>query len=229
MQIDVNRQNNGWGISRDGRLIETPRHQPWVVPTSALAEALADEWRAQNPKKLDWQKMPLGQLVQAALDHVAVERDQIVAEMLRYVGSELLCQRTDYPMELATHQANIWQPLLDWFAKKQGVTWQVGTGVMPIKQSSALSDKLQLVTQRMDDFTLAGFRHTAQTCGSLVLALALAAGRIDSEECYRAAEVERHYQIDQWGADEELQRRLEALKAELVFCQKWFRLLSPEA
>ena len=36
----------GYGVALDGRPVRTPARAELVVPTRALAEAIADEWRA---------------------------------------------------------------------------------------------------------------------------------------------------------------------------------------
>ena len=51
----------------------------------------------------------------------------------------------------------------------------------------------------------------AQACGSLVLALALAQGRIGADEAFALSQLDESYQIERWGEDAEATRRRTAL------------------
>ena len=44
--VAVEQDGDGCGIRLDGRPVKTPARAALVVPTSALAEAIADEWRS---------------------------------------------------------------------------------------------------------------------------------------------------------------------------------------
>ncbi len=53
----------------DGKPVRTPGKAPLVLPTLALAEAVADEWRAQG-ERIDPATMPLTKLANSAIDGV---------------------------------------------------------------------------------------------------------------------------------------------------------------
>ena len=44
-------EDGGWAIRLDGRPVRTPARAPLVVPTEALAEAIAEEWRASTARR----------------------------------------------------------------------------------------------------------------------------------------------------------------------------------
>ena len=46
--VQVTEEPQGFGIALDGRPVKTPGRQPIRLPTRALAEAIAGEWRAQG-------------------------------------------------------------------------------------------------------------------------------------------------------------------------------------
>lgn len=48
----------GYAIALDGRMLKTPKRQPMVLPTEALALAVAAEWAAQTDKLRSY-TMPL--------------------------------------------------------------------------------------------------------------------------------------------------------------------------
>lgn len=99
----------GFGVALDGRPMRTPAGHPFVVPTRALADAVAAEWQAQG-EKVDPRTMPLTQFVATALDRVSVERQRIVNDLAAFAETDLLCHRAADSEHLATRQEQEWQP-----------------------------------------------------------------------------------------------------------------------
>ncbi len=58
------------GIRLDDRPVKTPGRLPLVLPTPALAELVADEWRAVTGE-VDPQAMPATGLANAAIERIA--------------------------------------------------------------------------------------------------------------------------------------------------------------
>ena len=71
-------RDGGFAIQLDGRGIRTPGKRELTVPVEALAEAIADEWRAQG-EHIDPATMPLTRIVNSAIDAVE-ERKREVAD-----------------------------------------------------------------------------------------------------------------------------------------------------
>ena len=44
--VAAEREDGGWTITLDGRPVKTPARAALLVPTEALANAIADDWRA---------------------------------------------------------------------------------------------------------------------------------------------------------------------------------------
>ena len=105
----------GWEIALDGRSLRTPNKQPLVLPTAALAEAIAAEWDAQDDL-VKPQTMPLTRAANSAVEKVTPQREDVIAMLADYGGTDLLSYRADGPAELVARQAAEWDPLLDWAA-----------------------------------------------------------------------------------------------------------------
>jgi chaperone required for assembly of F1-ATPase len=103
----------GWSVTLDGKALRSPAKRPLLLPTSALAEAIAAEWQAQGAK-LRPREMPMMRLASIAIDLVATRRAQIVAETANYAATDLVCYRAEHPPELVARQHAVWQPLVDW-------------------------------------------------------------------------------------------------------------------
>jgi chaperone required for assembly of F1-ATPase len=219
-------ETNGTGVTLDGRPVRTPARRALELPTKMLAEAVAHEWDA--PKKdepVDPAQMPLTQLASTALDRVGPQREEILAGLLRYADTDLVCYRADEPRELAQRQRAAWQPLLDWLDRRYGVRLAVGQGVMPISQDPAMVERLAEIVRGFDDWRLTALQAATAATGSLVIALALIVGRIGAAQAFAVAELDERFQNEQWGEDEEVRRRRDLLAADLDSARRFLDLL----
>ena len=98
------RPGDGHRILLDGRPMHTPARQLLAMPTAALAEAVAGEWRAQG-ETIERAGMPLTRLVSTALDRMPALRGAAIDEVLGYALTDLLCYRAAEPFELAAAAA----------------------------------------------------------------------------------------------------------------------------
>ncbi|MCX7899704.1 MAG: hypothetical protein N2444_06435, partial [Methylocystis sp.] len=123
----------GFGVTLDGRPVNTPAKRRLVVPSQALAEALAREWAAQG-EKIDPTTMPLTKLVNSALDGVAGQMEAVEAEIVKYAGSDMICYRAGEPEGLVKAQAEAWDPLVAFAQGKLGARLALAQGVMFVEQ-----------------------------------------------------------------------------------------------
>src|SRR5690242_12738552 len=105
-------------ILLDNRPVKTPAGNRLALPTRALAEAIAQEWREQGDAIVP-ASMPLTKYANATLDGVAQNRALVAAELAGYGGNDLLCYRADEE-PLAIRQAAQWDMLLDWAHEAHG-------------------------------------------------------------------------------------------------------------
>ncbi len=75
------------------------------------------------------------------------------------------------------------------------------------------------------NFELAALSAVATAAGSLTIALALVAGRIDATAAFDAAQLDESYQIERWGEDPEAARRRTAIKADIETAARFLALL----
>ncbi|MBA4047910.1 MAG: ATPase [Sphingomonas sp.] len=189
------------GIALDGKPVRTPGRVALTLPTAALAEAVADEWRAVDGE-IDPRAMPLTGLANAAIDRIAPDPARFAAGLAAYAESDLLCYRADSPAELVARQAAAWDPLLDWARGYYGVDFVVTAGVIHHPQPSATLTALGEAIASRAPFELAALSPIVTISGSLVAALALADGGAAAEAVWLAAELDSEWQAEQWGEDD---------------------------
>jgi len=222
-EAQVVEQEDGFAIALDDRSVRTPGKRTLVVPSRALADALADEWNAQGDTvKPD--EMPLTRYANSAADGVILRRAEVIEEVVRYGASDLVCYRATEPPELVERQSVGWQPLVDWIASDFRIRLQIVSGVLPVAQSQATIDAFHVAVSAFDNFPLTGLHAAAAACGSLVIALALARGRLDAKAAWSLSQLDETYQIERWGEDDEAADRRARLMADIDAASRFMAL-----
>ena len=192
----------GWGIRLDGRPVKTPAKAPLIVPTEAMARAIAAEWDAQQGEVRP-ETMPLTRAANSAIDKVTPQFDAVAAMLADYGGTDLLCYRAEAPEPLIARQSAAWDPLLDWAAVELGAPLTVATGILPVAQPPDSLARLTHAVQAHDPFRLTALHDLVGISGSLVIGLAIARGRLDAAAGWEVSRIDETWQTEQWGDDEE--------------------------
>lgn len=217
-------ESGGYGVALDGRAVRTPGKAPLAVPTMKAAEAIAAEWDKQGDHVIPT-SMPIMQLAATTIDRIIPQPEAVAAEIAGFAGSDLLCYRADTPAELAARQAKAWQPMLDWAAERFDARLTIGEGVIHVAQPPEALAALRAVVMPLDPFRLASLHVLTTVTGSLVLGLAVMEGEIWADDAFKRSRVDEDWQAEQWGADEEAEKRREALLAECVAATKFLVLM----
>jgi chaperone required for assembly of F1-ATPase len=222
-QVAVMPDGEGFAVKLDGRPIRTPARALLVLPTRALADRIAAEWDAQVGE-IRPQAMAMTGLANATIDLMATRRGEIVSDMAGYAATDLLCYRAGAPDALRALQDAGWQPLLDWAASHLGLRFVVTTGIVPVDQELGLVEAARLHIETYDDFTVAGASKLTHGTGSVVLAMAVAEGRITADEAFGLSQIDELWQESLWGADDEAVEFRRALRQDLVDAADFMRL-----
>ena len=189
------------GVALDARPVRTPGKLPLILPNAALAEAVADEWRAQGEEILP-QTMPLTGLANAAIERVAPDMAAFSASLATYCETELLCYRADAPPGLVARQAALWDPVLEWARRRYDVSFTLVTGIMHRPQPDETLIRLTAAMAAHAAFELAALSPIVTISGSLVIALAVAEGAISPNAAFDAGHLDELWQAEQWGEDD---------------------------
>lgn len=222
-QAAVVENDGGYGVELDGRRVNTPNKTPLIVPTISMAQAIAAEWDAQ-PEKIDPLSMPVTRSANSALDKVLPQQAEVTAMLAEYGDSDLLCYRAAGPVELIAQQAAMWDDVLDWAATEFGGRLVVGEGVMHVAQDTVILQNLHAQVTAFDNFALVGVHDLVAISGSLILALAVTRGAVSVSDAWAKSRVDEHWQVSQWGHDDEASANESLKKQAFVHAEKFYRL-----
>ena len=212
-------------VQLDGKAVKTPLRSVLALPNRALADAVAEEWAVQE-KKVDPKSMPFTQLANTAIALLPEHRAKAAEQILAYGKSDLLCYRAETPEELVRRQAEQWDPLLDWVDTTLGARLAVGQGIAFVEQPAVALLALEKAVWRYEAFGLVGLHAAAALTGSLVLALALAEGRLAAGEALALALLDESWQAEKWGRDAAEAAREARLRTDLQAAERFLRLLA---
>ena len=212
-----------FSVLLDGKPIKTPSKARLVVPTLPLAEAVAEEWRAQGATIFP-ATMPLTKLANTAIDRANAQREDIASDLLGFGKSDLLCYRAVEPAELIARQQAAWDPMLEWAHQAFGARLKVTHGIRHIEQDSKAIAALGRVLKAQDGWVLTGLQTATTIAGSLVLALAILEGRLAPSQAFALSRIDEAFQIENWGSDPEAERRARLHAAELDMAGQFMAL-----
>ena len=222
--VAVERENGGWTIKLDGRPVKTPARTSLLVPTEALAEGIADEWRSVADT-IDPRAMPLTGLANAAIDRVAPERQAFAEGLARYAEADLACYRADGPSKLVERQEKSWNQLLGWARRRFDVDFVTTTGLMHVAQPQATVERLAHAVTALDSFRLAGLSPLVTVGGSVIAALAVLEKALTPEQAWEAVSIDDCWQLEQWGSDADAEQALENRRRDFFAAARFLELL----
>jgi chaperone required for assembly of F1-ATPase len=190
----------GFAVLLDGRPIRTPARRTLAAPASALAEAMATEWRAQA-ELIDPAAMPLTRLANTIIDGIAAAQDAVAGEIAAYLGADLVCYRAAAPDRLVARQAHHWDPVLAWAGRTLGAGFVVGEGVVHVAQPPDAITRAASAIPR-HPWRLGAVHAVTTLTGSALIALALARGDLAVDAAWAAAHVDEDWNMELWGRDE---------------------------
>ena len=224
--VTVEPFDGGFTVRLDTRQVKTPGKVPLVVPTEALAQAIAREWDAQYGL-VKPQTMPFTRAANSAIEKVAPQFDEVVALLAAYGDSDLLCYRATGPQALIARQAAAWDPLLAWAATALGAALQAATGVIHRPQPPAATRVLHDLTAAQTPFQIAAFHDLVSLSGSLILAFAVTQGRLAPAEAWELSRIDEVWQAEQWGIDDDAAALANSKRLDFHQAAAFWALCSP--
>lgn len=205
-------EGEGYHVVLDGRPVKTPARRLLAAPTHALARAVAAEWEAQRAF-VDPASMPLTRLANAILDGVASASHDVRAEIVKYLGSDLLCYRAASPEGLVALQQRYWDPILAWARADLGARFVQSEGVVFVAQPPSAVEAAAAAIPT-DAWRLGAVHSLMTLTGSALIALGVLQRRLDIDAAWQAAHVDEDWNMQQWGRDALALERRDARFAE---------------
>ena len=191
----------GYHILLDGRTLRTPARAELLLPSHELALAVAAEWEWQDSRNIRPFTMPLMALSATAIDRVPYTRAVLTEQLLSFFATDALCCRSP-PGALAEAQAAAWDPLLRWAADELGVAAEQSDSIFGPSHPPEAVQSLRAHLHAADDWQLAGITAASAACRSLLMAFALARGRVRPAEAPALLRLEEAAQTAEWGVVE---------------------------
>lgn len=223
---DTRKQGDGWEVVLDDRPLRTPGKHPLILPTEALAQAIAAEWDAQT-EIINPTTMPLTRAANSAIEKVAPQFEGVASMLAEYGGTDLLCYRAEQPQELVQMQSEGWDGLIDWSATELQAPMRITHGVIPIAQGDGSLQQLKAQIDALDVFGLTALHDLVTLPGSLILGLAVIRGRLSADEAHRLSRIDETYQADVWGSDEEAEIAASNRREAMLIAERVWELSRP--
>jgi chaperone required for assembly of F1-ATPase len=221
--------DGGHRILLDGKPMRTPAKAVLVVPTRALAEAIAAEWGAVPDKAdINVSHLPLTRLAATGLDRVTSQRARVIEDTAKYAGSDMLCYRASEPETLVKRQQATWQPLLDWAHERYGARLVIVEGLAFVEQPADAVARLGEAVATHSDLGLSALYNLTHISGSLIVALAVAEGHLAAADAFAAAQLDELYQIERWGEDPIATKRHEGIRHDIEAGARFLALLEQQ-
>ena len=225
----VDQGDGGHRILLDGKPMRTPAKAVLVVPTRALAEAIAAEWGAVPDKAdINVSHLPLTRLAATGLDRVTSQRARVIEDTAKYAGSDMLCYRASEPETLVKRQQEIWQPLLDWADARYGARLVIVEGLAFVEQPADAVARLGEAVATYSDLGLSALYNLTHISGSLIVALAVAEGHLAAADAFAAAQLDELYQVERWGEDPIATKRHEGIRHDIEAGARFLALLEQQ-
>ena len=199
-EVTVRDDPAGFAVALDGRPIRTPARHALAAPCRPLGEAIATEWRAQT-EFIDPAAMAMTRLANTIIDGVAAAQDDVAGDIVKYLGSDLVCYRAATPKALAARQSLHWDPILAWGKAALGAESATAQNITHFRQPDDAIARASAAIPR-DPWRLGAVHAATTLTGSALIALALARGDIGLDAAWTAAHVDEDWNMELWGRDE---------------------------
>ncbi|WP_240609605.1 ATP12 family chaperone protein [Phenylobacterium deserti] len=222
--VETTPVDGGFGVLLDGRNLRTPGGVRLVLPTAALAEEIAGEWRAQG-ETIEMADMHATRLANTATGAVPNSREATAGQVMDYAASDLLLYFAEEPQALVERQTEQWGAVLLRAEEEARLSFVRAAGIIHQRQPEESLERVRQIALGLDDFGLAGLAFGAALFGSSILAIAVQRSWITAEQAFELSRLDEAFQQEQWGVDAEAAERTDRLRSEAAALERWFKAL----
>ncbi|MBI1300841.1 MAG: ATP12 chaperone family protein [Alphaproteobacteria bacterium] len=221
----------GYLILLDGKPVKTQSGKELNAKNQNLAEKIMLEW-AEQKESINPDSMPLTQILNTEIDHVASERAKMQEAVLNYFNTDLLCYWASAPESLIEKQKALWQPQLDWFAKKFGHTLKTTTALKALIHSTDIHKILKQYVESLDHAHFTALQIATSVSGSIILGIITIEKAASPEQLVDVIYLEENFKSDlynanKYGVDPMLEKAQAAVLRDLTAVQTYVSCLTP--
>ena len=143
-----------------------------------------------------------------AKDKILVDKQKYIAEVLKYINTDLICYWENKPDDLYTLQLDNWNSQLKKL-KKEELHFHYTFNIIPIKQKKSSIELLKNKLIQLDDVILSCLLIITKTTSSLLLSYLFIINRIKPIDLYKNTYLHEIWQAKKWGIGEEEQEEEE--------------------
>jgi chaperone required for assembly of F1-ATPase len=214
---------DGYQISLDDKILNTPSKNPFVLPTSEMASLVASEWQSINDE-IKPQEMPYTRFVNSSIDKIKPQLKDIRKLLLEYGDCDLICYRADSPQALISRQELAWDGAIEWAEKELNVILKVFKGVVYCPQPTKSILELEKHVFELSIFQLCALHELVTISGSLILSLAVIKEFLCERTAWEASQVEEKWQVDHWGSDMDAQKATDEKRNSFYQAVQFFKV-----
>lgn len=223
--VSLEQTPKGFSIKLDGKSAKTPSGKMLLAQTKDIANAMADEWRAQKDK-IDPQSMPITQLEVTKIDFIEGRQQEAIQDILEYIDSDLILYQADKPDGLVERQNQHWRPWIEWMGNNYMVHYEVTHDLNIIKQAQSIHDFVQSYVRKLSLSELLIFYILVNASKSIILAIAFIEGEASAQDVYQAACINDIYKQDFYkDIDPDTKRAHQSIQDELNAARKYLKYL----
>jgi chaperone required for assembly of F1-ATPase len=127
---------------------------------------------------------------------------------------------------LVDEQAQMWDPLLSWAHEQFGARFICAEGIIFASQPETAIEAVRCAVEAIaSPFALAGLHVMTSITGSVILALAVAHGRLTPQAAWAAAHLDEDFQMRAWGEDAEALARRERRWRDMEAAARLYQLV----
>ncbi|KAJ6655952.1 hypothetical protein lerEdw1_004537 [Lerista edwardsae] len=197
--VNISQSEGGFEINLDHRKLKTPQAKVFMVPSKALALAVATEWDAQQDT-IKFYSMHLTTLCNTALDNPSQRsKDQLIQAAVKFLETDTICYRVEEPPALVELQKNEWDPVVEWAEQRFDVVIGSSTSIMGPSIPQSTKDTFVSHLASYNTWALQGIEYLITQLKSLILAMGLLEKHLTVEEAVLLSRLEEEFQIQHWG------------------------------
>ena len=216
--VSVQQAAAGYNVFLDKRAVRSPLKHEVILPSHALAEAVANEWDAagHNDTDIDPSLMPIFSMAVTVADRVDGQENTLRDELVRYGGTDVICYRAGTDTDdIYAHQKEHWDSWCQWAETELGVGLILTEGLMPVNQPDKVRHVLAELVSGINGWQLGCGYRAITLGGSFVLGYAFLQRKLSADSLFDLCFLDELYQNKKWGLDEEAALRHTNIRSEL--------------